>query len=316
MEEHPQIRYRSDASRPCSGLCLARPRRALAKYKNKLVDEYWWFRNGGETKTFKRKWHCGMKEGDDHLDMLSRWYVQSWAEIFGGKDAARQVIGSSMVAASVIMGMELEPQGPGGVVHHSEYYRHSDRIEFVSRIFCVERSDDGAIRCHGSFPKVRKTFRAACVTFDKEKSWVTAATCKWLAIMRNTLSDLRQFNFYYMLTRWANQVAKDHQIRVTFDPGHKEWWQRGLYHHFIEDCGIDVDNTDFDALIDRVVAEGQQRCEQQSLCAGWCAREVGIDLDTYFHQATHFEQIAKCDEIDAAEVAGAVLAFASSLPSV
>ena len=128
----------------------------------------------------------------------------------------------------------------------------------------------------------------------------------------NTLSDLRQFNFYYMLTRWANQVAKGHQIRVTFDPGHKKWWQRGLYHHFTEDCGIDVDNTDFDALIDRVVAEGQQRCEQQSLCAGWCVREVGIDLDTYFHQATHFEQIAKCDEIDAAEVAGAVLAFTRS----
>ena len=96
------------------------------------------------------------------------------------------------------------------------------------------------IKCHGSFPKVRKTFRAAVVTFDKEADWSQAAASKWLAIMKNTVNDVRHFQFYHMLVRWVLQEAKE---PVIFEPGHKDWWQKGLHYYFTEEQELEVESA-------------------------------------------------------------------------
>ena len=53
-------------------------------------------------------------EGDNHLDAISKRYVQKWATYFGCEGDERIVIGALMVYMGVLMGTELEPQGANG----------------------------------------------------------------------------------------------------------------------------------------------------------------------------------------------------------
>lgn len=196
-----------------------------------------------------------MVEGDDHLDAVTKEYWELAASyLYSDKELARSILGSLMVFASATCGTQLEPQDRQGVMHHSRYYC-SDRVEFISRIFV--RGAHGDVIA--SFPKVRKTFQAACVSFCNfapDQLWDVAAT-KWLAIADNCKCDLLQFNFYAMLAQFA--AYKGAARFCTIERNYKV----ACLALRMSDDGIDADNATIADVLEYVTSGNDLHARQQ-----------------------------------------------------
>ena len=117
--------------------------------------------------------------------------------------------------------MSIEPQDRTGRVEYDKLIDTSGRIEFVSRIV-VQVSGD---RMH-SFPKLRKTFYAAAVTFNMDAPLHEACAVKMLSLISVAVQCPLQSQFYGMLFRYHQHRAKFDSLNV-----HRrrlEWWEYKL----------------------------------------------------------------------------------------
>ena len=222
-----------------------------------------------------RYWDALEIEGDDNVDGVKYHYLDKLARFFINVECVREALGQCMGYSSASIGMELEPQCREGVVGFAEYYSHSGRVEFTSRVF-VLKEESRKVSCLGSFPKIRKTYRAAAFTFDYKNRWVDAAVTKWLAIMRNTLCDKRQYAFYRMLAAWAHACRGG-----SYAPPDRDWWAKRNHWAYLDD-GVDPGTTSVSALIQHL--DSLPQTVKQADCAEMCAKEAGLSLAAYYDE--------------------------------
>ena len=145
-------------------------------------------------------------EGDDRTKAYRWKFVQHFICRDRRGKRAREVLGLVTALLYVASGMSLEPQDDTGRVSPEKLIDPTNRIEFVSRIFVPI--------CGGSkmfsFPKLRKTFAAATVTFNVADPYPEAAAMKMLSIMSMADQCPLQFAFYSMI-RWVDQIVHEPQ---------------------------------------------------------------------------------------------------------
>ena len=170
-------------------------------------------------------------EGDDRLKGFRWAFIQKFeTKDKKGKDA-RQVLGVMTAVMYTAAGMSLEPQDRTGRVSAEKLIDKSQRIELISRIF-VPLNDGKAMR---SFPKLRKTFAAATITFNVNDPFLTAAATKMLSIMMMCEQCPLQFPFYSLIYRYYRGRITDETI-ITGKRKY-EWWELKLM-HLITDNGL------------------------------------------------------------------------------
>ena len=161
-------------------------------------------------------------EGDDRL----KGYRWAFIQIFETRDMygkhARRVLGVITAALYTMAGMSLEPQDRTGRVSADKLIDKTKRIEFTSRIFVPVNG--GKSMC--SFPKLRKTFSAATVTFNVNDPFLTAAATKMLSIMAICEQCPLQFSFYSMVFRYYHKQIVDDAL-ITGKRKY-EWWELKL----------------------------------------------------------------------------------------
>ena len=138
---------------------------------------------------------CG--EGDDK----TKGYKWSYTELLETSDRkgkrCREVLGYVVGLLYCAAGMSLEPQDRTGRVGYDKLIDVSGRIEFVSRIF-VEITPSLMY----SYPKLRKTFAAASVTFNVEAPLHDACAIKMLSLISVSEQCPLQSEIYAMLYRF------------------------------------------------------------------------------------------------------------------
>ncbi|CAE7300582.1 unnamed protein product [Symbiodinium natans] len=120
--------------------------------------------------------------------------------------------------------MSLEPQDRTGRATADKLIDTTSRMEFTSRIFVP--LEKGAVM--RSFPKLRKTFAAATVTFNVTDDFPKAAATKMLSIMGICDQCPLQFAFYARIYRYHKQRLTDDRL-VTVKRKY-EWWELKLIH--------------------------------------------------------------------------------------
>ena len=171
-------------------------------------------------------------EGDDRLKGYQWAFIQKFeTKDKRGKDA-RQVLGVITAVLYTAAGMSLEPQDRTGRVSADKLIDKTQRIEFISRIF-VPLKEGKMMR---SFPKLRKTFAAATITFNVNDPFLTAAATKMLSIMMMCEQCPLQFPFYSLIFRHYRQRLSDETI-IT-NKRKYEWWELKLM-YLISDNGLE-----------------------------------------------------------------------------
>ena len=136
-------------------------------------------------------------EGDDRAKAYAWPFIQQFQLADRRNRRAREVLGLVTAVLYVDAGMSLEPQDRTGRVAADRLIDTDNRIEFVSRIF-VPLNDGQAMR---SFPKLRKTFAVASITFNMRDRLHTAAATKMISIMMVCDQCPLQFAYYSMVAR-------------------------------------------------------------------------------------------------------------------
>ena len=171
---------------------------------------------------------CG--EGDDK----AKRYKWSFFQLFETSDTkgkrCREVLGYVVGLLYCAAGMSLEPQDRTGRVGFDKLIDSTGRIEFVSRIF-VEIDQSTMY----SYPKLRKTFAAARVTFNMEESLHAACAVKMLSLIAVSEQCPLQSQIYAMLFRFHQYLSDGDSLdihRRKFD-----WWEYKLS-RLVQDNGL------------------------------------------------------------------------------
>ena len=199
-------------------------------------------------------------EGDDRVKGFRWAFIQRFETKDKKNKDARESLGVMTSFMYTLAGMSLEPQDRTGRVSAEKLIDKSQRIEYISRIF-VPIQDGKAMR---SFPKLRKTFAAATVTFNVNDPFLTAAATKMLSIMMMCEQCPLQFPFYSLIFRFYQHQLKDDTIITT--KRKYEWWELKLI-YMISDNG-------HDGGIQASCRQGQckhiprnRRCNARSACS-------------------------------------------------
>ena len=160
-------------------------------------------------------------EGDDKAKGYKWQYIEKFQTSDKQGKKSREVLGHVVGLLCTAAGMCIEPQDRTGRVTHDKLIDTSGRIEFVSRIFVKVDA-----RTMYSLPKLRKTFFAACVTFNVADSLHEACAVKMLSLISVAEQCPLQSQFFEMPFRF-------HQHRATTDHLHVqrrkyEWWEYKL----------------------------------------------------------------------------------------
>ena len=175
---------------------------------------------GKHVKKSDSEFMCG--EGDDKVKAYRWKFIQHFTCRDKKGKAAREVLGVITGILYVQAGMCLEPQDRTGRVGVEHLIDPSNRIEFTSRIFVPVLDNTHMV----SFPKLRKTFAAATVTFNVTDSFNEAAVTKMLSIMSMCDQCPLQFPFYSMLCRFYMRRVTDDKIKT--EKRKFEWWEYKL----------------------------------------------------------------------------------------
>ena len=175
-------------------------------------------------------------EGDDRVKGFRWAFIQKFETKDKKNKDARESLGVMTSFMYTLAGMSLEPQDRTGRVSAEKLIDKSQRIEYISRIF-VPIQDGKAMR---SFPKLRKTFAAATVTFNVNDPFLTAAATKMLSIMMMCEQCPLQFPFYSLIFRFYQHQLKDDTIITT--KRKYEWWELKLI-YMISDNGLQQSMT-------------------------------------------------------------------------
>ena len=150
---------------------------------------------------------CG--EGDGK----TKGYKWSFIELFETADRTgkrcREVLGYVVGLLYCSAGMSLEPQDRTGRVGYDKLTDATGRIEFVSRIF-VEINPSVMY----SYPKLRKTFAAASVTFNVEASLHDACAVKMPSLIAVAEQCPLQSEIYAMLYRFHQHRAQSEELHI------------------------------------------------------------------------------------------------------
>ena len=150
---------------------------------------------------------CG--EGDD----IAKGYKWSFIELFETSDMkgkrCRDVLGYVIGLLYCAAGMSLEPQDRTGRVGFDKLIDSSGRIEFVSRIF-VEVNPTTMY----SYPKLRKTFAAASVTFNVEAPLHEACAVKMLSLIAVSDQCPLQSQIYALLFRYHQHMSGSDSLDI------------------------------------------------------------------------------------------------------
>ena len=175
-------------------------------------------------------------EGDDRVKGFRWAFIQRFETNDKKNKDARESLGVMTSFMYTLAGMSLEPQDRTGRVSAEKLIDKTQRIEYISRIF-VPIQDGKAMR---SFPKLRKTFAAATVTFNVNDPFLTAAATKMLSIMMMCEQCPLQFPFYSLIFRFYQHQLKDDTIITT--KRKYEWWELKLI-YMISDNGLQQSMT-------------------------------------------------------------------------
>ena len=113
----------------------------------------------------------------------------------------------------------MKPQDRTGRVGYDRLIDSTGRIEFVSRIF-VELDDSKTMY---SYPKLRKMFAAASVTFNVEAPFHDACAVKMLSLIAVAEQCHLQSEIYAMLFRYHQHHASEDDLNVKRRK--YDWWE-------------------------------------------------------------------------------------------
>ena len=160
-------------------------------------------------------------EGDDRMKGYKWQYISKFATKDYPGAKARAVLGQVVGLLYTAAGMSIEPQNRTGRVGHEQLIDVSGRVEFVSRIFVPVSNT-----VMHTFPKLRKTFYAAAITFNMEAPFHEACAVKMLSLISVAYQCPLQSQLFALLFRY-------HQYRATLDTisiqrRRLEWWEYKL----------------------------------------------------------------------------------------
>ena len=244
-------------------------------------------------------------EGDDRAKAYRWKFVQHFVCRDKRGKRAREVLGLVTALLYVASGMSLEPQDDTGRVSPEKLIDPPNRIEFVSRIFVPI--------CEGtkmfSFPKLRKTFAAATITFNVADPYSEAAAMKMLSIMSMADQCPLQFAFYSMIFRYHMQSVTDEKIPM--EKRKYEWWEYKLV--------LLIRDNDLTATLSKIYAHLHERAlaasapEVQDEILAAVAREMRSDKQTLINMIDAFDS-AQGDGLRSIE--DLVQLYAAALPAV
>ena len=136
-----------------------------------------------------------------------------------------------------------------------------------------------------SFPKLRKTFAAASVTFNMEQSFHDACACKMLSIVQMATQCPLQTAFYSMLYRYHRHRAEN--VPINTNRRKYEWWEFKMV-KMTEDN--DLEPT-FDAVHEhlRSKIEHWTHCEHKRDMLQALSVEMQVDKDAVIGLMDAFE---------------------------
>ena len=205
---------------------------------------------------------CG--EGDDR----AKAYKWKFIQLFQCKDKrgkhAREVLGVVTAILYVSAGMCLEPQDRTGRVSPEKLIDATNRIEFTSRISVPVAN--GTLMF--SFPKLRKTFAAATVTFNVTDSFNEAAATKMLSIMSMCDQCPFQLAFYSMVCRYY--LARITNDRIIMEKRKYEWWEFKLI--------LLIKDNNLEATLSNIYRHLHERAEKKMRLS---PREVNDFIDAF-----------------------------------
>ncbi|CAE6912471.1 unnamed protein product [Symbiodinium sp. CCMP2592] len=188
-----------------------------AKYTSQTIARE---SKGVPVKKADSEFMCG--EGDDKVKAYRWKFIQHFTCRDKKGKSAREVLGIITGVLFVLAGMCLEPQDRSGRVSVDRLIDPTNRIEFTSRIFVPVLQGTYMV----SFPKLRKTFAAATVTFNVTDVFDEAAVTKMLSIMSMCDQCVLQFAFYSMLCRFYMSRVRNNVIKTN--KRKYEWWEYKL----------------------------------------------------------------------------------------
>ena len=154
-------------------------------------------------------------EGDDGLRMYTEKYIRAQGMPDDDIAEARSKLGHSIGYLNVMAGLVLEPQDRTGRVGFDKYIETPGRLEFVSRIFSITEDSQLVV----SFPKLRKAFFSASVTFNMEDAFALASATKMLTCVQCPL----QFQLYALIFRVYQQA--DSSLDHAYSRRKHDWWE-------------------------------------------------------------------------------------------
>ena len=259
--------------------------------------------SGQHVKRPNREFIAG--EGDDR----AKAYLWDFIQKFELKDRknkrSREVLGLVTAVLYVSAGMSLEPQDRTGRVPPDQLIDKENRIEFASRIY-VPLNGGTHMR---SFPKLRKTFSVASITFNVRDHLHLAAATKMISIMMVAEQCPLQFAYYSMVARVHLHMLEDD--RLDLHRRKYEWWESKLV-HLISDNSLDNSLRNvYDFLRGRVAADEDPDLSAQMVSA--LSKEMQTDSKAILAMIDAFEGVEGGDLQLAAEL---TQRYATALPPV
>ncbi|CAE7235180.1 unnamed protein product [Symbiodinium sp. KB8] len=158
-----------------------------------------------------------------------------------------------------------------------------NRIEFTSRIY-VPLSGGTQMR---SFPKLRKTFSVASITFNVRDHLHLAAATKMISIMMVAEQCPLQFAYYSMVARVHLHMLEDD--RLDLQRRKYEWWESKLV-HLISDNSLDNSLRNvYEFLRGRVAADEDPALSAQMVSA--ISKEMQTDSKSILAMIDAFEGV-------------------------